>query len=251
MPRRPGLLARSGCGSHARGVTLFEVLIVVGLIALLSGSILFGSGFFTSARQRAAVTLIVSSIRLGITRANTTGQPVRLVFDLNQGRLILEETASRTMLRVKGKKADLSAGAEAASPEEQIALEEAKRIMDGPQPARPAFAPVKEFSSDAPNSDGAERSAGRPLGKGVKFRQIQTDHDAEPRKEGRAYLYFWPRGGTERASIQLQREGSKDDQGVTIMVSALTGRVKVEPKLVDLPEAKDEEGYSEREEETP
>jgi general secretion pathway protein H len=233
-------------------VTLFEVLLVVGLIALLSGSILFGSGFLTGARQRASVTLIVSSIRLGITRANTTGQPVRLVFDLGQGRLILEETTSRRMLRVKGKKADLSAGAEAASPEEQLALEETKRIMDGPQEARPAFAPVKEFASDAPGSEGADASGGRPLGKGVKFRQVQTDHDAEPRKEGRAYLYFWPRGGTERASIQLQREGSKEDQGVTILVSALTGRVKVESKLVDLPQAKeDAEGYSEREEETP
>ena len=117
--------------------------------------------------------------------------------------------------------------------------------MEGPQKPRPAFTPVKEFAAE---SDGP---SGRELGKGVKFRKVQTEHDGEARTEGRAYLYFWPRGGTERAIIQLQREGAKSDQGVTILVSALTGRVKVEPKLVDLPESQGDEPYSEREEETP
>ena len=39
---------------------------------------------------------------------------------------------------------------------------------------------------------------------GIKFRGVQTQHDDLPRTEGRAYLYFWPGGQTERASIQLK-----------------------------------------------
>jgi general secretion pathway protein H len=226
-------------------VTLFEVLLVIAMIALLTGAIIFGSGFLTGARQRAAVTLIVSSVRLAMTRANTSGQPVRLVFDLTAGRITLEETSSRVMLRVKDKEKSTGAGADPVTPEERAAREETKRIMEGPQKPRPAFTPVKQFVTE---SDG---SSGRELGKGVKFRKVQTEHDGEARTEGRAYLYFWPRGGTERAIIQLQREGAKSDQGVTILVSALTGRVKVEPKLVDLPESQGDEPYSEREEETP
>ncbi len=218
---------------------------VVGLIALMSAAVLFGSGFLTGARQRAAVTLIVSSIRLGMTRANTSGQPVRLVFDLTGNRLTLEETNAPVMLRVKDKDKSTGAGADPTTPEERAAREETKRIMEGPQTPRPVFAPVKEFAP------GGEGQAGRDLGKGVKFRKVQTEHDGEARTEGRAYLYFWPRGGTERAVIQVQREGAKRDEGVTVLVSALTGRVKVEPKLVELPESKADEAYSEREEETP
>jgi general secretion pathway protein H len=224
---------------------LFEVLLVIGMIALMSGAVMFGSGFLTGARQRAAVTLIVSSIRLGMTRANTSGQPTRLVFDLTTNRLTLEETSSRVMLRVKDQGKSTGAGADPTTPEERAAREEAKRIMEGPQKPRPAFTPVKEFASES------EEQNGRALGKGVKLHKVQTEHDGEARTDGRAYLYFWPRGGTERAIVQVQREGAKSDEGVTIVVSALTGRVKVEPKLVDLPESKDDEAYSERDEETP
>lgn len=235
----------SGDRARLRGVTLFEVLLVIGLIAILSGAIIFGSGFLGGARQRAAVTLVVSSVRLAMTRANSSGQPVRLVFDLDGQRLSLEETTSRVMLRVKETRAGTGAGAEPVTPEEKQAREETKRIMDGPRQPRPAFTPVSEFGEDG------DKQGGRSLGKGVRFRQVQTEHDGEPRQRGRAYLYFWPRGGTERASIQLERDGAKYGRGVTVLVSALTGRVKVEPKLVDLPETTREAGYSEREEETP
>jgi general secretion pathway protein H len=226
-------------------VTLFEVLLVIGLIALMSSAVIFGSGFLRGARQRAAVTLIVSSIRLAMTRANTSGQPVRLVFDLTAGRITLEETSSRVMLRIKDKEKSTGAGADPTTPEERAAREETKRIMEGPVKPRPAFTPVKQFVTEGDGQNGRE------LGKGVKFRKVQTEHDGEARTEGRAYLYFWPRGGTERAIVQVQPEGAKSDQGVTIVVSALTGRVKVEPKLVDLPESQRDEPYSEREEETP
>jgi general secretion pathway protein H len=230
---------------RARGVTLFEVLLVIGLIALMTGAVIFGSGFLTGARERAAVTLVVSSIRLGMTRANTSGQPVRLVFDLTANRLTLEETNSAVMLRVKDKEKSTGAGADPTTPEERAAREDTKRIMEGPQKPRPVFTAVKQFAL------GGEGQEGRDLGKGVKFRKVQTEHDGEARTQGRAYLYFWPRGGTERAIVQIQREGAKSDEGVTVVVSALTGRAKVEPKLVDLPESKEDEGYSEREEETP
>ncbi len=227
-------------------MTLFEVLLVVGLIALLSSAVMYGGGFVTGARERAAVTLIVSSIRLAITRANTNGRPVRLVFDLTANRITLEETSSAVMLRVKDRTKSTGAGADPTTPEEKAAREESKRIMEGPLKPRPAFTPVKEFAAEG------DSESGRPLGKGVKFRKVQTEHDGEARTEGRAYLYFWPRGGTERAIVQLARETDKSDQGLTILVSALTGRVKVEPKLVDLPASdNDEEPYSEREEETP
>ena len=81
----------------SRGLTLVEVLLVVALIALLSGAIVFGSGMFAASRRRAAATLIISGVRLGITRANATGRPVRMVFDLDEERVMLQESTGRML----------------------------------------------------------------------------------------------------------------------------------------------------------
>ena len=81
-----------------------------------------------------------------------------------------------------------------------------------------------------------ESGPARSLGNGVEFVSVQTDHDDEPRTSGHAYLYFFPGGTTERASVQLKRRG--DDTGLTVTVSGLTGRAKVERGRVELPPAR-------------
>ena len=212
-------------------MTLVEVLIVVALIAMLTGAVVFGSGMLSGSRQRAAATLVMSSVRLAMTRANAKGKPVRLVFDLQEHRVLLEESSGR-MLR----DSSVAGGAEAATEAEERARKEADRILEGPKAPRPRFTPVAEYGSE-----------GKPLGERIRFRQVQTQHDEEPISDGRAYLYFWPGGGTERAAIQITRQG--DDEGLTVMVSPLTGRAKIEPGNVALPESRfDDEEYSEREE---
>ncbi len=225
-------------------MTLVEVLVVIVLIALVSAGIIFGSGMFSSTRQRAAATLILSGVRLGMTRANATGRPVRMVFDLEQHRVMLEETTGK-MLRVK-EEDNSGGGAEPATEAERAAREEAERIVEGVTKPRAVFKAVAQFGFD-----GDDPAAGRELGSGIEFRQVQTEHDELPRREGRAYLYFWPGGGTERASIQIRPKGAdEDDDGLTIMVSRLTGRAKIERGAMDLPESRrSDEEFSEREEE--
>ena len=225
-----------------RGMTLVEVLVVIVLIAVVTAGIFFGSGLFSSSRQRAAATLIISGVRLGMTRANATGKPVRMVFDLSENRVMLEESSGR-MLRVK-EEDNTGGGAEPATEAEKKARAEANRIVEGVNKARPSFTPVKQFGFD-----GDEPAAGRDLGKGIEFLQVQTEHDEVPRKEGRAYLYFWPGGGTELASIQIKKANAEDeDEGLTILVSRLTGRARIERGAVELPEPRSDGEYSEREE---
>jgi general secretion pathway protein H len=228
---------------HARrGVTLVELLIVVALIALLSAAVVFGSGMLSSSRQRAAATLIVAGVRMGITRANSTGRPVRMVFDLEQERVMLEQSSGREMLREK-EEANTGGGAEPATEAEKAAKAETTRVLEGPHTPRPRFAPVKQFGFDG------DEGMGRELGKGIEFKSVQTEHDLEPRKEGRAYLYFFPGGGTERASIQLRKQGS--DEGLTVLVSPLTGRASIKKGDVDLEEPRIDIEFGEREEDTP
>ncbi|HEV8245825.1 MAG TPA: prepilin-type N-terminal cleavage/methylation domain-containing protein [Polyangiaceae bacterium] len=224
--------------SRARGVTLFEVLIVVALIAILSGSVLFGSGMLGSSRLRAATTLIMSSVRLAAARANTSGKPTRLVFDFEAKSINLEEASSSRMLREKKAPAG---GAEAATDAEKKAHAETERILEGPIAPRATFSPVKGFAVD---SD--QPQDGRKLGAGVDFVSVQTEHDEDPVTSGRAYLYFWPGGVTERGNVQLKRQGVEG--GLTVSLSSLTGRAKIEHGLVDLqkPRSDDEEDQGER-----
>jgi general secretion pathway protein H len=230
----------------ARGVTLVEMLIVIALIALIGGSILFGSGMLGGARQRAAGTLLVAAVQKGIALANTTGRPVRLVMDIAGSRIRLEESSTSKVLRNSPRDA---AALEAA------ARRESERVVDTTTPPPPQFTAVDVLGDDtdapkaptvAEGEEAAPPAPGRSLGSGVKFRLVQTEHDVEPITEGDAYLYFWPGGITEQAVIQLTR--GTDDEGITVQVSSLTGRAMIKPGRVALPEPRSDGEYSEREE---
>lgn len=226
-----------------RGVTLLELVIAIGLIALLTGTLMLGVGFRRASERRSAAMLVLVGLRMGMTRANATGYPVRMVFDLGEHRINLEETTQRRLLRSQEPEEPTTGGEQAVSEVERAAREEAERILKGPQPPPPRFAPVKDFGGE--DADGG---AGRSLGAHARIRSVQTEHDAEPITEGRAYLYVWPRGGTEEAAIQITDDS--DDEGLTVRISALTGRGRIERGRVPLPESRGEEGdWSEREEE--
>jgi general secretion pathway protein H len=224
-----------------RGLTLIEIVIAIALIALLSGSLLFGKNMLVGSRMKATATLIVSSVRFGLTRANATGRPARLVIDFDKKQLSIEEASTSLMLREKGK--DQAGGAAPASSAEAKARAESERILEGPRAARPAFAKLTGVSGAV-----EDLSTGRPLGDGVELVQVRTEHDEEPLREGRAYIYFWPGGTTERAIVQLKKAGDKET-ALTVVLSPLTGRAKIEKGAVDFPEPRGfDDEVSEREE---
>lgn len=235
-------MARTALGKQRqRGLTLIEVVIAIALVAVLTGSMLFGRNMLVGSRMKAAATLIVSSVRFGLTRANTTGKPARLVIDFEKKQVSIEESSTSLMLREKSK--DPSAGATPASSAEAKVRAESERIVEGPRAARPAFSKLTGVSGAI-----EELSVGRPLGEGVELVRVKTEHDEQEITEGRAYIYFWPGGTTERAIVQLKKAGDKE-AALTVVLSPLTGRAKIEKGAVDFPEPRGfDEEYSEREE---
>lgn len=224
-----------------RGLTLIEVVIAIALVGLLTGSLLFGRNMLVGTRVKSAATLIVSSVRFGLARANSTGRPVRLVIDFDKKQLALEEASKSLMLREKS--ADQTGGADPVTQAEQKARAETDRIIEGPRAPRARFSKLM-------NVRGAveQLAEGRPLGDGVEVVAVRTEHDEEELREGRAYVYFWPGGTTERTVVQLKKAGDKD-VALTVVISPLTGRAQIEKGKVDFPEPRGfDEEYSEREE---
>jgi general secretion pathway protein H len=74
---------------------------------------------------------------------------------------------------------------------------------------------------------------------------VHTEHDREPVTEGKAYLYFWPGGGTERAVVQVGRAG--DEEGLSVVVSALTGRARIQRGNLELEPARADGEFDVRE----
>jgi general secretion pathway protein H len=228
--------------SHERALTLIELLVTIAVVALVTTGVLMGSGALLNSRMRGATSMIAGAIRIAFTRASATSRPNRLVFDIENSKVILEETSDPVLVR----KDDPTGGSAAATEAEKDALEQAARIVKGPQAPRPKFLPVKALGFDDPDTSG-----GRSLGKGVRFRKIETGHSPDGQTSGRAYLYFWPGGQTERASIQLGLETSqKSDDGMTVLVSALTGRVKTVGGAKSMDPLRDDGTSSEREEQS-
>jgi general secretion pathway protein H len=215
-------------------MTLVEILIVLVLIALMVSGTVGGMGGVSASRLRGTAAKVVALTRVAVTRTNATGRPVRLVCDLSKNQMWLEEAQSSRALRVDLSTEDARERARKRSEDERLkavkaeADAAAERMAEGTTIERAGFAPVKGLEI-------AGEKVGEPidLGGSIEFRQIQLEHDGEPRTEGKTYLYFWPGGETEWASIQLRRSGDKD--GLTVMVSPLTGRARIEKGNVDLP----------------
>jgi general secretion pathway protein H len=229
---------------HQRGVTLVEILVVMAIVTLLVAGVLMGSGQLASAKLRRATTSIAAAVRVAFTRASVMSRAERIVFDFGEKTFWLEE--SDAPMLVQSKDVAGTGGAEAVTEaEKKKAAEESDRIVKGPTTPKPAFHKV-DFGLVVAD-DESKDPAVRPLPSGIQYRSIQTTHDEEPRTEGRAYLYFWPGGLTERASIVFRKGTSTDDtDALTVWISPLTGTATVKSGAVALPKA-DERDVSERE----
>jgi general secretion pathway protein H len=222
-------------------LTLVEILVVISLIAVVSGVAIAGSMQLPSARLRRSATMIASAIKVAYTRATATSRSLRLVMDLDQQKVWLEE--SRRPMLVQSAGASAFAGAEAITQAEKEALSASLTIMQGPPVPKPRFAPIEAYGF----GDVESGKGGKPLQAGITFRAVQTTHDDAPRTSGHAYLYFWPGGRTEMASIELRIGQSDEDvRTMTILVSPLTGRVDIQGGAVELQPPTDDDHASER-----
>lgn len=224
--------------TRQRGVTLIELMITMAIIGAAMGMAMLSASVADSSRLKRSSVMIAGAIRIAYGHANAISKPVRLVFDFDQRLISLEEANADLRLA----RNDATGGAAPVTELEKKALEEAEQILKGPRAPRPAFKPTRAFGFN-PDKD----KTGKELERNIRFLQVETGHQDEAVTQGRAYLYFWPGGQTERAAIQLRISGSDDNQdAMTLLVSPLTGKATFKKGKVSMPRPRDDAEESER-----
>jgi general secretion pathway protein H len=214
------------------GFTLIEVMIAMGLVALMVVGGVAGLRSLAKSDLRSTATRMAGAIRYLFDRASTTGRVHRLVFDFETGKYWAESTDDAFIIAA-GRETEETRKREA----EKIAKEEeAKRIADekdaffGTQ--IPSKYLPKPFIPKRAKFGAFREMAVRPitLRSSVMLADIYTPRLTEPLTEGKGYLYFFPMGMTEAAVIHLSDK--KRETFYTLVVHPLTGRVVVKNSFV-------------------
>ncbi len=233
-------MSRLPARGRSRGMSLVEVLITLAIMAMVTGTAVFGLGALRRARLRQSAVFVSSAVRVAYAHATSTGKELRLVFDFNERLIILEEASGKLGTQRKGN----TGGAAAATEIEQKAEEDAERIVKGPRAPKPKFTPTKAFGFEPQGG-----KTGKELADSVRFLSVDAAHQEGPLEEDRAYLYFWPGGQTERAAIQLvlgnPAEADPERDIMTIVVSPLTGKTSLKKGRVEMPRPRDDSEESE------
>lgn len=235
--------------ARQRGLTLIELLIVIGVFSLMVGMVAVGFGAGQNAETTRAVNQLANTLRYGFDKARVTGEYYRVLIDLEKGTVVLQEGDDRMYLpatdrngevvevdpRRLQEQADRDARAEEAYNRSiQSAVYEAAQDTGGevseldiykPQPRKVPRRKPPLF--DAFEEENAISGMNKPvkLPEGVRINYVRTAEDLEPITEGEASIFFFPGGRTQLAHIQIQDETGENR--FTIKVQPLTGRVTI------------------------
>jgi general secretion pathway protein H len=247
-----------------RGMTLIEIMIVMGVLALIVGMAVMGFGAGRSAEIGRATTQIANLARYGYDKARVTGDYYSLLIDLDEGTISLQQGDDRMYLPAtgrdgkileidEGKLEDQKARDERAeeaynrSVQSQVYNAEASGGPAGgddegedagydPYAAQRRTVPRRRpplFDSFEDENALSELAKPIKLPEGVKIVYVRTADDLKPITKGQASLFFFPRGQTQEAHIQLEDQEVEDGR-YTIKVQPLTGRITIVDEHVDL-----------------
>jgi general secretion pathway protein H len=252
---------RAAKRARQRGLTLIEMLIVLLIVGLIMWSASMSMGAASQAEVVRSTNQLASMVRFAYDRARFTGQYYRIHIDLDERSFQLQRGESAMYLPATGRDGKIfvrdERQAEQRARRDQEAAESyystiAAAVYGAGDPDQP-FDPYSVQKRDVPRQrpplfeafedDQTLGDLGKPIKfpDGVEVLSVQTDADAKPITDGEADLYFFPRGQTQLAAIQLKgrpklgdRLIGEEDIEYTILVQPLTGKVTVESGIIDL-----------------
>jgi len=207
-------------------MTLIEVGVALCVAGLMLAIAVPALSAVTRAQLRQKTGQLAGGVRALYGAAAIAGHSCRMVFDLDANTYWSECAKGNVRLSREGEQSQN--GARLATREEEL-LENARQ-REGLSEEDRERALLAEKSVFAPSSDIPKTE----LGSAVRFADVWVQHQPERYSTGRAYLYFWSSGLTEEAAIHL----AQGDDVYSLIVSPLTGKVKVVADRVDAPSEK-------------
>lgn len=198
-----------------------EILVVVVIVAIAATGATFALGALTRSRLRSSAVRIVAASKFAFNRAVVRGNTVRVVFNLQQNTLGIEEAQGQVVLARVGDatREQLDVDEVAVDPwaAAKARLDETREPTFGASP----FGPILG-RDDKPR----KQYAPRELPDGVRVVQLILPHEPEPRTGGTGAIYYFPGGRTEHAVVQL---ADRSDTVYSVEIHPLTGNAEVHP----------------------
>lgn len=207
---------------RARGMTLLEIGIALAIVAAVIALAVPTVSSVARVQLRQRTGQLAGGIRSLYGASAVAGRSCRLVMDLDASAYWSECAAGSVRLAAEGERA--RSGAREATREEELLATVAQR-GDAVSDEDRERAELARKSAFTPTGDIPKTA----LGGSVRFAGVWVSHQPERYVAGKAFLYFWPSGLTETASIQL----AQGDDANTILVQPLTGKVRIASGRVD------------------
>jgi general secretion pathway protein H len=242
LPLTPARSPRIGGGSARTraGMTLIEIMVAVIIVAFVSTGVTYGLGLMMRTSLRSACLKIIAASRYAYTRSVTQGATVRVVLDLDEARLAIEEAHGRVALTraTDPTSAAMAGGDDEGSGDDRTGIDPwaaAEAALQRTQHPTFGASPFSTISDE--DGDPIERYAPHSVGSGIRFVKMLVPHEPDPREHGRGAIYFFPGGRTEHAVIQLT--DARDDV-YTVEIHPLTGRGTVHTEAWEPREVEDD-----------
>lgn len=207
-------------------MTLIEIGVALCVAGLMLAIAVPALSAVTRAQLRQKTGQLAGGVRSMYGAAAIGGHTCRIVFDLDANTYWSECAKGSVRLSREGERSQN--GARIASHEEEMleTLQQREGLSEEDR-ERAELAQKSAFaaSSDIPKTE---------LGTAVRFADVWVQHQPERYSTGRAYLYFWSSGLTEEAAIHLVQS----EDVYSLIVSPLTGKVKIVGDRVDAPSEK-------------
>jgi general secretion pathway protein H len=211
------------------GFTLIELVIVVALLALVVTIVVPSIVNIIGANLRATVAEVAGAIRFTYDLAARKNVPFRLVFDLDEQAYWVESSSEKYLF--DREKTGVSEGRLSEEAEQEKERGRSRRFInrgyiEGGEMWQPKGKP--SFSDFV-----GRYTKKKSLPEDIVFLDVWVAHQNDRVTAGRAYLYCFPTGMTERAVIHI---GDDTEDTYTLVVKALTGLVKIHPEYIEVEE---------------
>lgn len=187
-----------------RGITLLELLIVIGVIVLMMGIGISGLNRLSSVQLRTQTNRLAAAIRHAYNRAVAEGLYVRMSLYIDADRYSVE--ASSTPVFIDKDRQETA---------EDEAKDQRRLDDEDAPPPPPKYAPVIPDIT---------------MQQGIGIDGVLTSGQADVFESGVAYIHFFPNGFVEPALIYTTDGGG---DYYTLIINPLTGKVRREAGKMD------------------